>query len=46
MRSKYPWKRIEFELNFLIPARNFPEFSKGDIQVFVETFREFDTDGR
>lgn len=44
MRYFYPWKVIEFKLNFLEPAKAFPEFTKADIKVFIQAFREFDLD--
>jgi len=45
MRIIYPEKREEFEKQFYGPARLFPEFSREDIDVFVNTFRTFDIDG-
>jgi Ca2+-binding EF-hand superfamily protein len=45
MRMVYPDKRDEYEDKFYSPARNFPEFSRDEIDVFVETFRECDLDG-
>jgi len=45
MRFMYPQKRVKFVKNFYVPARQFPEFTKGDIDAFVTVFRTFDLDG-
>eukprot|EP01114_Cavostelium_apophysatum_P012408 TRINITY_DN276_c0_g1_i2.p1 TRINITY_DN276_c0_g1~~TRINITY_DN276_c0_g1_i2.p1 ORF type:complete len:716 (+),score=279.12 TRINITY_DN276_c0_g1_i2:792-2939(+) len=45
MAGFYPWKKIEYEFEFHIPARDFPEFSRREIDVFADAFREFDLDG-
>jgi hypothetical protein len=45
MSHFYPWKKAEVEKLFWRPAQNFPEFSKTEIEVFIETFRQFDLDG-
>jgi len=40
----YPEKRSQFVKEFLVPAKEFYEFSRAEILVFVETFKEFDFD--
>jgi len=46
MRHLYPTKRSEWEREYLEPAfAEFPEFSRQDIDIFYQTFREFDLDG-
>ncbi len=45
MRMFYPEKRIEFIREFYAPADDFLEFTRDEIDVFVQTFREFDTNG-
>jgi len=45
MRNFYAQKRADFEKEFYGAAKNFPEFSKDDINVFAAGFREFDLDG-
>jgi len=45
MRMMYPHKRIEFERKFYIPALDYPEFTRDEIDVFVKAFRQFDLDG-
>jgi Ca2+-binding EF-hand superfamily protein len=45
MRILYPWKLLELTANFYIPAMNFPEFTQADINVFIQSFKEFDLDG-
>jgi len=44
MRGFYPHKRIEYEERYLVPARKFLEFSRGEILVFIDVFRKFDLD--
>jgi Ca2+-binding EF-hand superfamily protein len=44
MRNFYPWKFEDYEKRFYEPAKKYPEFSREDIDVFVEAFREYDTD--
>jgi len=44
MRNFYPFKLADYEKRFYEPAKKFPEFSKEDIDVFVEAFREYDSD--
>jgi hypothetical protein len=46
MRRNYPEKKKEFEKKFIVPSSEFLEFSRPDIEVFVEAFREFDIDGK
>ncbi len=45
MRTFYPEKRRQFIREFYEPAKKFPEFTKDEINVFVQTFRRFDLDG-
>jgi len=45
MRNFYPHKLAEYEKKFYEPAKNFTEFSREDIDVFVDTFRNYDLDG-
>jgi len=45
MRNFYPSKLAEYEKKFYEPAKQFTEFTKEDIDVFVETFRNYDLDG-
>jgi Ca2+-binding EF-hand superfamily protein len=45
MRILYPSLRAEYEKTYYGPAKDFPEFSKEEIDVFVSTFRKFDVDG-
>lgn len=45
MRNFYPYKLKEFEEQFMVPAKAYPEFERDDILVFVEAFRDFDLDG-
>jgi len=45
MRFFYPQKRLQFEREFYDPATEFLEFTRSDLDVFIQTFREFDLDG-
>jgi Ca2+-binding EF-hand superfamily protein len=45
MGNFYSQRKAQFEKDFYGPAKNFPEFSKEDIQVFAAGFREYDLDG-
>mmetsp|Transcript_24919 Transcript_24919/g.34887 ORF Transcript_24919/g.34887 Transcript_24919/m.34887 type:complete len:414 (+) Transcript_24919:75-1316(+) len=45
MRAFYDIKRKEFEKEYYGVARNFPEFSRNDIDAFIAAFHEFDADG-
>jgi Ca2+-binding EF-hand superfamily protein len=45
MRMMYPHKRIEFERKFYVPALDYPEFTRDEIDVFIKAFRQFDLDG-
>jgi Ca2+-binding EF-hand superfamily protein len=45
MKGFYPFKRIEYEFEYYLPARKYPEFSRKEIDVFSLTFRDFDLDG-
>jgi len=45
MRMMYPHKRIEFERKFYVPALDYPEFTRDEIDVFIRAFRQFDLDG-
>lgn len=45
MRSLYYEKRVEFIRKFYVPAqKDFPWFTKEDVDAFVEAFVEFDID--
>jgi len=43
-RNFYPQKLKEFEQKFYVPAKNFPQFSKDEVNVFVQAFRAYDLD--
>jgi len=45
MRKFYPNKLQDFEKKWYGPAQKFAEFSRDDIGVFIETFRNYDLDG-
>jgi len=45
MRYLYPEKKRQFEYEFYGVANDFTEFSRSEIDVFIETFREFDITG-
>jgi len=41
----YPEKRVKFVKEFYVPARDFPEFTKAEIDGFIQAFKDFDLDG-
>lgn len=46
LRYLYPWKKLEFDAEFIEPGfEKHPWFSRADLEVFVGIFREFDADG-
>jgi len=45
MRKFYPHKRQDFEKEFYGAAEKFSQFSREDIDVFIQSFREYDLDG-
>ena len=45
MRILYAAIREEFEQEYYGPAKDFKEFSRDDVDVFITAFREFDLDG-
>jgi Ca2+-binding EF-hand superfamily protein len=45
MRAFYEIKRKEFEKHYYGVAKQFPEFSRNDIDAFIAAFHEFDADG-
>jgi len=45
MRAFYDIKRREFEKHYYGIAKQFPEFTKNDIDAFIAAFHEFDSDG-
>lgn len=46
MKLMYPHKSAELEKKFYEPAKAYTEWDREDVTVFIETFREFDSDGR
>jgi Ca2+-binding EF-hand superfamily protein len=45
MTEMYPDYKYNFHREFWVPARSYTEFSKQEIQIFIDAFREFDVDG-